>query len=387
MNGGSNFHKFADADGRILRVRRVKIPSNESARAICNKMSELIEATKKWKNTENLMKYRYVKANSRTNELFIVTEYFDLNFEGMSRINYSESDIREIVEQILRARLALEENKCPNVCIKPKDVFAHSDGTIRIGRYLKYKQFFENGKPKFHSTENEAIYLIQIMKRLTFECNRSKAYSKEFIDFLKFLKKAANNNSTEIEEFFNHRWMRTNISKILSNGLSLYQRPAQAPDKYSLNLLYQQPAPYFASDKLEKNVVMDSNSLQSSLPQLVTEVERERHKQERAKKFKDELLGNAKPGLAVDRSFWKPANHHLSKSNAPSPQGRMHLIIAQNPIDEKKAIFQIEHDNYMYNLRMQKLCANLLQPSMPPVVVNNIDLTSLSKKLNASGKN
>jgi len=121
----------------------------------------------------------------------------------MCKINYSESDIKEIVEQILRARLVLEENNCPNVFIKAKHVFAHTDGTIRIGRYFKYKQFSQNGQAQIDSSQNEASYLIQIMKRFNFECKCSNSCSKEFIDFLRFLKKAAANNHTEVEEYFN----------------------------------------------------------------------------------------------------------------------------------------------------------------------------------------
>jgi hypothetical protein len=386
QKNGSNFHKFADSDGRIVRVRRVKIPNTESAGAICRKMSNLIDEAKKWTNGQNLIRYRYVKADTRTNHLYIVTEYFDLNFEGMCKINYTESDIREIVEQILRARLALEENKCPNICIKPKHIFAHTDGTIRVGGHLKYKQFFQNTKQKIHSVENEASHLIQIMKRLTFGFNRTNAYSKEFIDFLRFLNRAAADNSTETAEFFNHRWMRTNMSKLISTGLSFYQRPAQPPENYSLNMHIHQQTPYFASDKPEKVPEMTSDTIQDSLPRLMDEAERERQKQERAKKFKEELLGHPRPGMAVDKPVPKSVNFLPPRSNTPTPQSRPNFPLVQNQADAKKAIFQEDHDKYMYDSRMKRLCANIMPTSPSPVIVPNVDLTLLSRKLNPSDK-
>ncbi len=238
----SKTYKYLNVDGRLLCVKVAKIPPSESVEDVCKGMRSLIESSRLWPDLCNLVRYQFVKGNAETNELFIVTENFEVDFDKICRQNHKESDIREYVFEILLVRKVLEDNGCRGVCIKPRDLFMDSKGSIKVNNFLKHRQFFRNTPHKVYSVTNEIDYLLKILKELTYKYNRKINYSYEYKTFLNLLTNL-NSNRVYVEALLNHPWMEMSLSKHLSSD-----RRGNYPlgqNKYSLNVLARNmPTPF-----------------------------------------------------------------------------------------------------------------------------------------------
>lgn len=205
-------------EGKLIIVKKFKLPKDQDIQAICNILKRLIKATESWEHP-NLVKYIGSEYLIETGEFIIFTESVPSDYDSMIKIIKEEPHIKFLIYQIFKAVKFLYDNGLRKIGnIKPSNLLWESNGIIKIRDYIGNEYFKTlrkiQGVPQESSKENFKMNedLLDI-KRLIMNIGYRIKLSCECLSFIKLLEQLSLKSTIDFNAIFSHPFMQIEVNR------------------------------------------------------------------------------------------------------------------------------------------------------------------------------